>query len=459
MKRLTIFAALFFAAVQVQAASHTWKYALVSESGLAYANTYPIDLGPAGIQTLTANTVQSSATFVAKTFTDGTTSTGTIVVSSTQPLVAVAGSDTITVLSTSAIQSNAKILFNGYFQFNNGGDWSVGVSTNATAISIAQGINSHTGDLGITASTSAVSAATYNKVTVKCASAGSFCNAITLSVVNTSSITVATPKFTGGQDNAQLCINGTCLVQGTAWISSGTVTLTAASISSGIINSPILGQVLTSTNVAGVVYATSTIVGSGVNYSLVSSTNAALTVFKSSMKGGTASAVITGAGELFIQNHGYTKGLGLLFTKTAGTPPQDLTVATTYYVVPVDANNFKLATSSGLAAVGTSNVRLSTQTATGGGSYTLTPTPYLGTPSWKWQVSADNSNWQDFTTTSAGVAVSSVTYSSPAGVTSNSWDFGPFNYQYIRLNVLSPTQGGVALTSTLNGKAVNPYRP
>jgi len=83
-------------------------------------------------------------------------------------------------------------------------------------------------------------------------------------------------------------------------------------------------------------------------------------------------------------------------------------------------------------------VSIATQTATGGGTFGLTPLTYAGTPSFKWQASNDNLSWSD-------VAVSSVTMTSST-TASATWDFGSVNYRYIRLNFLGPTTGGVALT-------------
>ena len=127
--------------------------------------------------------------------------------------------------------------------------------------------------------------------------------------------------MTGGQDNAQICLNGKCLVYGTDWTLgvSSTVTTTALSIASATTNNATLGSIVTSTNVAGVVYSTSTGVGLSANYSLVCRPSAALTC-PPAYKGGTNSADITANGALQILNHGFTKALPLVFQKSAGTP-------------------------------------------------------------------------------------------------------------------------------------------
>ena len=442
---------LFMVLLAVSAqASHVWKGTLVNETGLAYNNSYVLDTTNLGLNTLTWQAVYATHTFTNATFTDGTTSTNTITVVSTATLGGIAGTATLTVSTNSLIPTNAQILFNGY-QLNNApdGDWQIGASSAATAISIAGAFNAHAAYFGVTASTTSI-----NVVTLTCASVGAFCNNNTLSVnTSTSAIKASGANMTGGQDNAQVCINGKCLVYGTDWTLgvSSTVTTTALTIASATTNSPLLAGIVTSTNVAGVVYSTSTGVGLSANYSLVCRPSAALTC-PPAYKGGTNSADITTNGALQILNNGFTKALPVLFSKTAGTPPQDLVVGTTYYAVPVDANNLKLASTSAKAAAGTADIRLSTQAVTGGGSYTLAPLAYSGNASWKWQVSADNVNWSDLTTNPNNISVSSTTFLSPFTATNATYDLGPANYTFYRLNVVGPTQGGVALTVTGSGK-------
>ena len=123
---------------------------------------------------------------------------------------------------------------------------------------------------------------------------------------------------------------------------------------------------------------------------------------------------------------------------------------TTYYVIPVDRNSFKLALTSTGAVAGLGIVITSSNTAK---TYSLAPIAITGTPSFKWQASNDGVNFNDFTANSYNVAVSSVTMLSyTLGGTSTIWDFGPYDYTWIRLNVVAPTKGGIRLICTPNGE-------
>lgn len=337
-------------------------------------------------------------------------------------------------------------------QLTNGTDWSSGSSSTATAkniATVAAGVN------GFTASTSS------NVVTVACSSSGTFCNSYTLTS-SSSSLSVGAATFSGGVNQVRLAINGNVLTEGTDFSAVASSATAANNISDAIIANSATSAIVTSTapigcglsNPCGVVKLTAKTVGKATNYSLWTSLNASLLPFAPAMKGGANSAVVTGSGLLNITSHGFTTALPLLMTVGAGTAPQDLYAGSTYYVVVVDANDFKLATTSLKAQAGTNDVRLSTQTATGGGSFTLTPLAYSGTASFFWEASDDNVNYNP-------VGVSSVTYSSASATpTSTLWDFGDVNFNYLRLNVTGPTQGGLSLVVTGNGRySDNKFRP
>lgn len=431
-----------------------FKQTITNEPGLTYNNTYQsADLNAENVSSLSMQTIQSSVTYAASTFTDGTASTASITVVSTQPLVGMQGTDLLTV-STNALPSNAKFTINGY-EFINGGDWAIGASSSATAISMANGINSHSAYLGVTASTTSI-----NVVTVKCSAYGALCNTNTMTV-NNSSMTVSA-NFSGGVDHAQICINGTCLVEGTDWnVLSSSTAATAVNISTAIAANATLSTIVTSTcpanKTSAVIASTSTGVGTSTNYGMFCKPASALTCSgtgsnNQSYVGGTNSAITTSASMITSNAHGFMLALPVLYTKTAGTSPGLLVVGTTYYVTNQTTNNFQLASTSAKAQAGTNDVAITTQTATGGGTFVLTPLAISGTPSWKWQYSNDGANWSDLTTTSGGVAVSSVTFISPYTAATNNWDLGGINFQYIRLNVIGPTQGGVKLKALLTGR-------
>lgn len=96
-------------------------------------------------------------------------------------------------------------------------------------------------------------------------------------------------------------------------------------------------------------------------------------------------------------SHGFLTGLVGQLT-TTGTLPTGLAAATDYYVIQVDANTYKLATSASNAEAGTA-IDL---TDGGTGDHTFTPKALSGA-SIKYQKSADGVNWTDISGASASI--------------------------------------------------------
>ncbi len=143
--------------------------------------------------------------------------------------------------------------------------------------------------------------------------------------------------------------------------------------------------------------------------------------------------------EFSIPSHGFVTGLKVAATTSAADFPAGLS-ATNYYVIVVDANTIKLATSAALAALGTAvNV-----TDEGTGVHTLTPAS-LGGVVVKLQASNDAANFDD-------IANMTVTISADGTKVWNIVD--PF-YRYIRL-LHTPSAGAIDLTVKLNAKTREP---
>lgn len=106
--------------------------------------------------------------------------------------------------------------------------------------------------------------------------------------------------------------------------------------------------------------------------------------------------------------HGYYTGVKGALT-TSGVLPGGLS-ATNYYVIRVDANTFKLATSAANALAGTA---VDITSAAGGGTHTFTPATISGA-SYKLQVSPDDTLYFDL-----------------ASATNNVTATADFNHQYI----------------------------
>jgi len=452
MKRfLTIAAAcasLLASIAVVQAARVIYNQTFVSETALAYNNTYVLDLGSSALPWSNIDSAfmqadYSSTTIAAVNFTDGTASTATITVSSYSALGAAVGSNTLTVSSNTTRALKGQTFTLGTKVYREGDMWSVKGSTTLTAVEITNKINA---DADVNTIFSATN--TLAVITITCRSSGTACNNYALTSSTNAALTPGAAKFSGGRNNGILVMAGQMLVEGTDFVASSSNALTAKAISDGIQANATLAAVIKSTYTSGsaVVTATSAVVGANIRYGMWSSSYVALAPFAPQFSGGTASNIVTASSKLNVTAHSLTTGLAVLYTKSAGTSPGALVANTTYYVIKVDANNFKLASSQANAILGTA-VSIATQTAQGGGSFTLTPLALTGTPAFKWQYSNDNSHWTD-------MSVSSVTMTSLAAATSV-WDFSGINYRYLRLNVVAPTTGGISLVVTGVGRSSN----
>lgn len=271
---------------------------------------------------------------------------------------------------------------------------------------------------------------------------------------STATITVSSAAFLVSSGIQRITIGSVVLRDGGAWTSVATASGTAKSISDAIMANSTLNAVMVSTwGANGVVYATSTVPGTDLSsYAMVSSSPAALGI--TSFLNGLASDVSVADDTIYVANHRLGVGAPVLLRKSAGTVPSPLTAETTYYALPTQANYVRLSTTSADAQAGT-YINLLSQT--GSGAFSLIPLAITGTPSFKFQVSNDGSNFSDFTTSVYGVSLSSVTLTSyTAGGASTVWDFGPLNYKTLRCKVIAPTTGAIDLKITGSGTSRKP---
>jgi hypothetical protein len=103
--------------------------------------------------------------------------------------------------------------------------------------------------------------------------------------------------------------------------------------------------------------------------------------------------------------HDFITGLKVALT-TAGVLPTGLS-ATDYYVIVVDSNTIKLATSLANALAGTD---VDITAAAGGGTHTLTPASLAGATV-KLEKSNDSSNWSDVASATSITADGTVWFS------------------------------------------------
>lgn len=518
---------------------------------VASTQTVIIDMNAGRTDYLSVTASYSTATLSNSNFTDGAKSTATIVVVSTQPLVAVSATDTITISTNSGLAAangsdSINVAANGSVsgstltiagtKFIAGVTYVVGVSSNATAINLASIIPALVPNV-----TATVSPVGGSSVTLTCLTAGSFCNSYTVAFAGSgitttganftggqdnASFTIGTPvgsytftqgqqwtvqlqssntavsatnginatpiivtastssattilltvdlsgttgnaftlsastaalsignaKFTGGQDPAVLCIQGTC---GTAGISFavGTPTGTVVNIQNWINASPTLSQIIISTQVGttDIVNATATVIGAN-PYSITSSTPV---IKVSGFSAGGVSAINLATDIISVPSNGFADGTQVLFTSNTAqsTAPTGLISGTTYFVIMLDANNIQLATTLG-NSTGTIPVpiNITAQAANGGGSFTLTPLPLAGGLTLQWLASDDCSHYNTLTLPN-NVTVSTVTFTTASAATSSYWDFGQLNPRCLELLIGGPITGNYNLTVTPYGKS------
>ena len=415
-----------------RATAIVYNAALVNETALSHDNTYPLDLLATGIGSLSAQATYSSATVPSVTFGDGAQATGGITVLNYAALVSARAADNVTVVTNTGL-TGATLSLPGSV-LREGIEWAVGSTPTNTAISLAAAL----------ARVPRLSVSRVGTVIFTTATAGSYNNSLQMESSTPTALTVATQHFVGGQDNASVKINGVVLLQGRDFTAATSNAATATSLKNAINAASLLNTKLTAEAIGALVTSTSTKAGALYNYSLVSSTPTALSVSGANMTGGITPAETLGSAVLRAPLHGLTPALAVLYG-TAGGTIGGLTDQTTYYAIVVDANNLKLATSAPLALAGTGVVVTSTSTQLSANSYTLSPLAITGVPGFKWQVSNNNSSWED-------LAVSSVTVSSYSNPPATMlWSFGAIGTRYIRLNVVAPTTGGLSLNVQVVG--------
>lgn len=311
MRKLLICLSILVTAPVLCHAAVASSKTVVNDSGLTYNNNYDTDINRfAGTQgaaaKLAVQVTYSSVTFAAKTFTDGTQSTGSLTVVSTAPLAAVQATNNITVPSTALIlgapataqitissftgnfgsgsvarivvgalsTTPASITLNGNQTITivNGGDFTGTATATGTATSLAAGINVWTSVTGIRAavevnvSTVVVATATVNGTYGQRYSIGS-----------STPFLISTAAFAGGVSNAFITINGNVLTNQTQWTAQTTASGTASNIATAI-NTYLTSSLVAATTGWTTIYTTATTRGTaGNSYTLTSSTPTVIT--------------------------------------------------------------------------------------------------------------------------------------------------------------------------------------
>lgn len=462
---LSILTATFSAAQIVPAPpnsndGNSYNGYIVNNFSISQSTSITLDLSVYDSSKVSAQVIYASSTptgFSAQ-FLDGSQSTGNITVISYTSLSSASATNKLTVLSTASLGGTVLAL-PGY-SFTAGTDWFSTFTASGTANNIAN----------ILKTVSYLSVSSAGAVVFTTATYGSIYNNYILSSSN-SNILVASSTFVGGHDNAVITINGTALTQGRQWTASGSNATTAVSIAAAISSSAVSGSfagVLISTVPSGnttTVFATSTLNGSQYNYTLTSSTPGALSVSGPTFLGGTNAAFALG-GHVFTSTAAnfFTAGTPVLWAIGSNPAIGGLTTGTTYFVAPISATQFELAYTSTWAisgynagSVSTSNFVIVTGTNTQvvANVYTLSTLGFSGTPSFAWQGSNDNINWSTLYVVAlpaGNIVTASAALTSSTPPTNYNYDFGFYNYRYLRFNIVKPTAGGMFLQSIVNIK-------
>ena len=417
-------------------ASNCYGGYIVNTPAQVVSQIFPIDLAKYSSSKVSAQVIYSSANLTSPTFTSGSESVSSITVVAYAGLSTAAATGQATIVSTNSL-GGAQIRVNNNVLVN-GTDWFTGATKQLTAVSLAAAIAKIPN-----VSASAAGGIVYTTATP----VGSYANVYAFTS-NNSSVTMSGATLSGGQDNAVLTINGKAISQGFGagqWAAQTSNAVTAANLATAI-NAAF--ATLTSTdNAAGtgaIVYATSTLNGTAYNYSIVSSTQNSLKVNSgSAFVGGANPGLTLGSGNFYsVGTNGLTLGLPVLYAVGANSAIGGLTTGATYYAVPKSNAYFQLALYSTSAVAGIPASDFVTVTSTNSSvtaqTYTIAPLAWAGTASFIWQSSNDNSNWATLPLTT------SVSFTSSTAATDALYDFGFYNFRYIRLNYTAPTSGAAS---------------
>jgi len=401
-----------------------------------------------GVDAVSMQAIYSDGTPGAHVVTSGARSTGNITVSNFASLIAKKAQVSITVSSNAASAlTGARITING-FPLRQGSEWNIGASTLITAQSISAAINGHFG-------LQSTHTLTANAIIFASASSvGSFFNSYAVTSSTPTALIISAATLTGGQDNAivQFPSLGVTLTQGTDWTAATSDAQTALNLSTAINANATLSSLVVTTRpaVATIIYSSATFNGLN-DYPISVSTPTALTVSGGiGLSGGFAADISSATDRISKTNHFLTTGMAVLFSSGGFNPPGNLANQTTYYVIVVDTNTYKLAASTTLAAAGTA-IDISSVPVTFS-TYNVMPCTFtlLANNGFQWQASNNGVDFTNLTgVTVNGVSVSSLTYTAAGN---SIWDFGRIGYKYLRVVFIAPTRGGIALRIKQYGK-------
>lgn len=397
----------------------------------AVDTSWTIDLQQLGVNSLSAQATYSSATIPSKTFTDGAPATGTINIASLTGLTTAFASNTITITSTGTDIEGAIVIMPG-FQLKCGADWAAGPTVSSAATSLAAALNQNP-------SITAVPVAGVITITAK--TPGTWANSISVTSSN-GNVTVGSAYMAGGLDAAAVTIHGVKLVVGKDWFLGATPTTAATSLAAAINTSTGIYNFVTATPSGADVAIAANANGAVYNFAMASSH--ANIVIGGNLGGGADMGYAIGSGAISIPSHGFTVGLPVLYTEASSFPIAPLVDQTTYFIIPVDGDSVKLATTVAHAVAGDSFEIISGSNSPSH-LYTLAPLGISGISTFTWMVSNDGLSY------SALSGADVVAFATPFTAAVKTWDLGDINYRYLKLDVQAPDAGAVNLAVVVNG--------
>jgi hypothetical protein len=414
--------------------STEWSY-----TAIATDTSKSIDVSPYyrfSAQAVYADGTPSTMTLI----TSGQQSTATLTVTRNDVGTAKRPWLTITVSSqgTTGILTGAVITLNNR-RFVQGTHWNIGASSVATAKSISDAIDA----TAQYRATYTFAGADWAVISASFTETGTLHNGYAASV-STVALTLSASTFTGGEANGVIHIGSMTLTHGTHWTDSTTAALTAKAISNAILAN--MGTLFRSTFSSNVIYASSTINGS-FNYPIDGPSG--LTIAGPGFMNGRASDINLATDRITKASHGLSTGMMVWFATTSpNMTPGGLANGATYWAIANNLNTFQLSDTSSGSVAGIA-VDISSVPLIVASTYTIVPvslSPGPGT-GFYWTFSNDNVNFSTYAVTNTNV--SSVTYS---GSGNTVWDFGVFQYKYLKLNAKGPISGAISLFIRLFGK-------
>lgn len=389
-----------------------------------------------GYDRFSVQAVYGSGNGSTHTITSGARAQATITVAnaSSALVISTRSSVIVNVFSTSGVTGDA-VTINGIV-FREGANWSIGASTTASATNLTARIDAHP-DFTATS--------VGSTVTVRYDTLGTSGNGLPVLTSDSTNLVISAATMTGGVAKHTININGITLTEGSTFAVASTSMTTASNLMAAInANSTLASQLVASTTTAS---STSTAI---VTLNALETGQSAFNIYTSTpsffgisagFPGGATSDISIVTDIITKTGHGLTTALPVLVA-TSGTnvAPTGLFGGTTYYAIKINDNKYALATSQANAIAGT-KIDLTGITNEAVASLFPVPLSLAAGNGFYWQASNDGTNFST-------LSIASVTYSA-AGTTV--WDFGVFNYKYIAVNFLKPTNGAIQLLIKLFG--------